>query len=191
MRKIWLAVAALGIITIVILTYTWQRIPYLNTWLINSGVIATIEGTTGDVSDAITNLSPSSLITALVGSVGSLSLIIRNQIAKRKEDQITLSNVRVMAQEKEGLLRSTYEDAKELLTGNISTLKEEYASLEGELSAAKTVIDGKDTKIIEVQDLLNKAQAELNAEKTKLLNVTKEMDEYRIALEQKSLPTLS
>lgn len=190
MRRIWIAVLALGLATAVVLAYTWRNIPVLNTWLTNSGVISTIQEGISGVTNGITNLSPQTFITAIITSVGSLSLIIRNQIAKRKEDQITLSNVRVMAQEKEGMLKATFEDAKELLTGNISELKEEYASLEGELSAAKTVIDGKDDKIIEVQGELSSVQQDLIETQGELKETIKQMDEYRIALKEKEKPTL-
>jgi septal ring factor EnvC (AmiA/AmiB activator) len=189
MRRIWILVIVLGVATALFLGYLY--IPPVKAWLTNIGIVAWAQDTISGGSDAINSLNPSSLLSVLFTSVGGLGFIIRNQLAKRREDQITLSNVRVMAQEKEGMLRATFDDAKELLTGNISELKEEYATLEGEVTTLKETIGSKDDKIMAVQDELNRVQAELNSEKDKLLEVTKQMDEYRIALKEKEKPTLN
>jgi len=171
MRRIWILAILVGLATAVFLTYLY--VPPVKEWLVNVGIAPTIQDGVSGIIGAVNNLSPSSLLTALVTSVGSLSLIIRNQLAKAREKQVTLQNVRVAAQEKEGMLKATFEDAKELLTGNVS-------QLEGQLVEAKSVIDGKDKKIMEVQDELSKAQQTLAKMQTELKEAIIQRDEYQI-----------
>ena len=123
-------------------------------------------------------------VIPLLGTAGTISFAAIKQAlnyAKRTkaETQIKLSD----AQSTVGNVKAMAADLKDSLTGEKDKLQSEYDSLKNQAETTKTELEGvitvKDTKIIEVQDLLSKAQAELSAEKSKILALTIARDEYK------------
>lgn len=192
MRRIWFLVIALAVCTAVVLAFTWQNIPYLNTWLVNKGVISMVSGVISSLTDVLNGKMPLTQVIPILTGAGTVAFAIIRQVIEngrrtRAEAQIKLTDM----QSTVGSVKAMAKDTIDAVTGEKQKIEEAKASLEGELAAAKTVIDGKDEKIIEVQDALTKAQAEIIAKEQEILETTKKMDEYRIALKEKEKPTLN
>ena len=178
----------LALIAVAVFALTWQHIPYVNTYIWNSGIVETYADARTQVSDAI-KTNPFSL----VGVAGVLCTSLIGSIKKWwdtvKAGRTQVNELRLGFQQEKGMLLAGFNDVKDSLTGNISQLKEEYVGLESKYTELEAVVTMKNAAIIDVQSELGKVQQQLISEQTKLLDVTKEMDEYRIILEQKALPT--
>lgn len=173
MRRIWLAVILLSVVTAVVLAYTWQNIPYVNTFLIDNGVITTVQGVTTGISDAVNNMDPKSLLGIISGSIGSFFLIGRSLLTKIRESREATQELRVLAQQEKGSLLAGFNDAKETLTGEKEKLQKEYDSLQ-DVAALK------DETITKLQQQINDVQTELTSAQTSLLKATTQRDEFKI-----------
>ena len=194
MTKTWLIVILLVLATAIVLAFTWQNIPYLNTALIDSGIITAISGVTTGITDIVKGKMPISTVIPLLGTAGTISIAAikkaMNYVKKnRAETQISLND----AQSTVGSVKAMAKDAIDSVTGVKDKLQTEFNTLkttsETEITGLKELVDVKDDKIMMVQDELSKTQADLIKQGTELKDTIKQMDEYRIALEQKSVPT--
>lgn len=189
----WLIVIALAIVAAVVLAYTWQNIPLFNDFIRNQEIDVKIQQVKDTVMGTVNSLTPTTLIPTLVGSVGTLGYVIRNQLANAREKQITFNETMSQVQIEKGDMMAGFQDVKDTILGAKDSLQQEFDTLkvesETQITDLKELVDTKDNKIIDVQDELTKAQQELIDTQYELKEALTHMAEFRTELATRTLPT--